>query len=693
MAMDVMAMIKTSLSDSSSNDQGQSRASTGPVQSSGQSRATPSTSSGTPIQHNMSRAFPGMFKNGPRFQKKRPAGKMSQMQFLLLDATLEKTPKPSREMVLLQAGLGRRTINIPEASDHQEIADLLSAAYPKMCDLEGAWMLHKAMGGSGQRRLNLVSPDETGYTGAGLTRACGGKGCLYIMPIQHTLSTDPLPFTASEFKDMPKARCVTCSQSVPLQLLSLHVDTCSRSEPHSGHEDADGDDMGTTVYLSSSDTPEVQTTCPICEEWVASDIVEIHASTCGERECDEAEYGDGSQAQKSERVLGFSDISDLMKTLNERVDTSTTFSICVTREDIVERGLKQWQRQKRSSPQNTLRVTFLGEPGIDNGALKKEFLTEMVAGIERRFFEGGTTGKTPKYSITDVGSHNFKTIGEIFAVSIVQGGPPPNFFMPWCYDFISTGELDYGAVTEDDVADLDLKKQIQQIRAADDVDVLEIDKIVACGYTGPISIQKKEEIVRAVVLHATVRLVPILQQLCSGLVIYDLLGMVRAEKDICRQLFAQELSRKVDSDFLVRSLSPVFSEKGTVKRQRESRIINHLQDYIQDLEDKGADGEMEGEGHLPDAGNENQIDVGKFCQWLTGQSHIPLGQADREDFKIVIEFDHDCEVRYGTHGICYPVVNACSRSVTLPVVHLGTSSELRDVLSKAIVYGFEFGRC
>ena len=102
---------------------------------------------------------------------------------------------------------------------------------------------------------------------------------------------------------------------------------------------------------------------------------------------------------------------------------------------------------------------------------------------------------------------------------------------------------------------------------------------------------------------------------------------------------------------------------------------------------------MEGEGHLPDAGNENKIDVGKFCQWLTGQSHIPLGKADREDFKIVIEFDHDFEVRYGTHGICYPVVNACSHSVTLPVVHLGTSSELRDVLPKAIVYGFEFGRC
>ena len=79
---------------------------------------------------------------------------------------------------------------------------------------------------------------------------------------------------------------------------------------------------------------------------------------------------------------------------------------------------------------------------------------------------------------------------------------------------------------------------------------------------------------------------------------------------------------------------------------------------------------MEGEEHLPnDAGSENMIDVGKFCQWLTGQSHIPLGQADRDDFKIVIEFDHDCQVRYSTHGICYPVVNACSRSLSLPVVH------------------------
>lgn len=72
----------------------------------------------------------------------------------------------------------------------------------------------------------LVSPDESGYTGAGLVKSWGGKGCLYIMPIQHVLDTSPLPFSAMEFSAMPKAKCVTCHQEVPLQLLSLHAETC-----------------------------------------------------------------------------------------------------------------------------------------------------------------------------------------------------------------------------------------------------------------------------------------------------------------------------------------------------------------------------------------------------------------------------------------------------------------------------------
>lgn len=71
-------------------------------------------------------------------------------------------------------------------------------------------------------------------------------------------------------------------------------------------------------------------------------------------------------------------IADVIKILTERMDETSIFSICVTRDQMLERGLKQWQRQKKSSPKNPLRVSFIGEAGIDNGALRKEFLTGMA---------------------------------------------------------------------------------------------------------------------------------------------------------------------------------------------------------------------------------------------------------------------------------------------------------------------------
>lgn len=92
--------------------------------------------------------------------------------------------------------------------------------------------------------------------------------------------------------------------------------------------------------------------------------------------------------------------------------------------------------------------------------------------------------------------------------------------------------------------------------------------------------------------------------------------------------------------------------------------------------------------------NDMHINVGILCQWLTGQSYIPLSHADQEDFRIVMKFDHDCQVRCGTHNsICYPVVNACSCSVTFPIAHLSTYVEFKNVISQAIVHGYEFGCC
>lgn len=70
--------------------------------------------------------------------------------------------------------------------------------------------------------------------------------------------------------------------------------------------------------------------------------------------------------------------ADVLQWLSSQVDTSKDFRICITRNDLVQRGFIQWQQQKKASPVNKLHVTFIGEAGIDTGALSKEFLTGIA---------------------------------------------------------------------------------------------------------------------------------------------------------------------------------------------------------------------------------------------------------------------------------------------------------------------------
>ncbi|XP_023811253.1 uncharacterized protein LOC111947509 [Oryzias latipes] len=75
-------------------------------------------------------------------------------------------------------------------------------------------------------------------------------------------------------------------------------------------------------------------------------------------------------------------------------------------------------------------------------------------GIENRFFEGVEgQGKNPKYSLTDLDNEYFRTVGEIIAVSLAQGGPAPAFLKEWCYGFICTGDMDLCSLSKQDVTD------------------------------------------------------------------------------------------------------------------------------------------------------------------------------------------------------------------------------------------------
>ena len=50
--------------------------------------------------------------------------------------------------------------------------------------------------------------------------------------------------------------------------------------------------------------------------------------------------------------------------------------------------------------------------------------------------------------------------------------------------------------------------------------------------------------------------------------------------------------------------------------------------------------------------------------WLSGVKHRELGGCNRS---INVSFNHDCKNRNPHHTICFPVVGACGRDISLPV--------------------------
>ena len=87
-----------------------------------------------------------------------------------------------------------------------------------------------------------------------------------------------------------------------------------------------------------------------------------------------------------------------------------------------------WQREsKRKSPENVVRVKYLGEEGIDSGGLAREFFAGIIPQIANSSFPQGT----PVDSTLYVRNETFRTAGEIVAASLAQDGPPPTFLTLW----------------------------------------------------------------------------------------------------------------------------------------------------------------------------------------------------------------------------------------------------------------------
>ena len=128
----------------------------------------------------------------------------------------------------------------------------------------------------------------------------------------------------------------------------------------------------------------------------------------------------------------------LVKQMEKQVDKTGQFFLVVRRGAAFQRS-SLWQRTcKATSPQKLIRVKYMGESGIDTGAMTKEFLSDVIVQMGSAMFPNGA----PVDSVYDSQNGNFRSCGEIAGTSIVQEGPAPRFLDKTTYNMLVKPEID-----------------------------------------------------------------------------------------------------------------------------------------------------------------------------------------------------------------------------------------------------------
>ena len=408
-------------------------------------------------------------------------------------------------------------------------------------------------------------------------------------------------------------------------------------------------------------------------------------------------FRDSTQELMTDTLITYNDHTSVIEALEQRVLTTEQFFLVVRRGIPFDRVISLWQRErKKKSPENVVRVRYLGEEGIDSGALAREFFADTIPQIANTLFPGGA----PVDSTLYVRNETFRTAGEIVATSLAQDGPPPNFLDTVVLETLVNLDIDVRQLCPDKHLTCAERQILDTIK--EDVSQHH-DYIIEHGYTGIINEEHVDDILGTILVSIWNKRVLCLKEFKEGLDLYGLAAILSHSPAACKPLFVKGHIDDVDANYLAGLLRPQYSPEGSSRKLVEEKVVDHLQDSLLSLEDDNITGYSAPmawnyeESHLQDkvefAAEEQfhspDLTASGVMGWLTGQRHREM---NGQKVKITVKFDHECKIRNPNHTICFPYVGACGMEITLPTEHMSTYEDFRHVFTLAYCKGQAFAR-
>ena len=342
-------------------------------------------------------------------------------------------------------------------------------------------------------------------------------------------------------------------------------------------------------------------------------------------------------------------------------------------------GTKRALNRKSFSPEKKLSVKFTDDIGqsegaVDLGGPAREFFTLITEWlVNSRLFFGEATTKFLSLNAICLEEREYFMAGEIFAMSLVHGGPGANCFSSACYDALvnETGTLNL-STTIDDITDFELQTSLEKLLQAPGVDdarqIIHDEKLdTVFDMAGTFQMIRSKADVdkivqRTINWYVLGRSQPAYSSFKEGLKALGILEAMMKYPKLFKEAFCYK-----PQPLTVTMLQSIFeverSEESSNRSNAESLILSHWNDFLQDAEE-----------------DPTQISLSEILFFASGCKILPPQALVCE-----IHFLHEAE-KDGKLSK-FPKANTCACILKLPVVHVDYES-----FKNAMMFGIKNAR-
>lgn len=286
-------------------------------------------------------------------------------------------------------------------------------------------------------------------------------------------------------------------------------------------------------------------------------------------------------------------LEKILNRLSNSISKDDTVSFNIDRVNVIGGCLRAMNRWS-FSPKKRVSVVFTdsdghGEGAVDDGGPTREMWRLLLSYLHSsNLFEGEEYKKHLSLNIEALNTRMYFNAGRIIGMSIVHGGPGPNFMSEALYACLC-GNIEGYIPDVSDITDDLIKTKITSIHNAKDKEELDAAMTCAAEYLSlcgvPVFVlrleQKKFVVDSAITFYVIHRILPALQQLQEGLEEIGIMTYLRNHSALFKELFCIN-----NKELCVEDIKQIFQVihqiEGSNHRQTENRLLGYWRDYLEE---------------------------------------------------------------------------------------------------------------